>query len=343
MVLKHKHVEYTDNFFEIGGDSLLALVVIEQIKQRLGWEIDLAELLRYPTIEEFNSHLSQPKMASSEKTLIRMSKRGDASPIIFIHPVSGLIFAYSKLVKNLGQERGCYGIQSLAFKNAEGLTTIQKMAEAYADIIYGEIGEEEFNLCGWSLGGILGYELARIASNKDLNLQKIIMIDSYSSLIHSLPSVPLNEEDILKEFYCDLIAQITTEKSTAKKVSNALNDSDLSSYSGGRVTVFRELSKALFGNNLQDSKDAGIQFIRQLFETYNRNIYALSAYQAMPADVSCLLLHSLENDTVDSWKKLVKGKFDSIALDGNHYDLMGEKYAMLIAEHIRAYIDQIKA
>src|SRR3546814_8898308 len=62
-----------------------------------------------------------------------MSVKGRQTACIFIHPVGGLIFAYSKLVKNLGHNRSCYGIQSLALAGLEAPKSIEQMAEAYSD------------------------------------------------------------------------------------------------------------------------------------------------------------------------------------------------------------------
>jgi acyl carrier protein len=73
LALNTNKVETTDNFFEIGGDSLLALVVIEQIKQRLGWEINLGDFLRYPTIHELIKNRSQQKLTRTDRSIIKLS------------------------------------------------------------------------------------------------------------------------------------------------------------------------------------------------------------------------------------------------------------------------------
>lgn len=344
MVLNIESVGPRDNFFEVGGDSLLALVMIEQIKQRLGWELNLAELLRNPTIEDLYANLSQPKISNLEKMIVRLSKRGEASPVIFIHPVSGLIFAYSKLVKHLGRNRACYGIQSSFSKNLES-NTIPQMAETYADIIYDELGEDEFNLCGWSSGGVVSYEIARVAADKGLNLKKLIMIDSYSRVIDfssslfSGETLILDRTAILKEFYKDIMAYMVGNESSGKASIRYVENSEKNELFKDADQVFNRIASALFGEHFR-KQGSEIQFIRQLFETYKSNLVASVKYEVTPANVSCLLLHSPENDTVDSWKQNVKGGFTSIALSGNHYDLMGENCAGVVALHMKAYMDK---
>lgn len=316
----------TDNFFNMGGDSLLALIVIDQIKQRLGWEISLGDFFGYPTILDLVHHRSQPKAATTDKSLIRMSVKGRQTACIFIHPVGGLIFAYSKLVKNLGHNRSCYGIQSLALAGLEAPKSIEQMAEAYSDLIYDELGADKFNIIGWSSGGIVAFEIARIAAAKNLNLQKVVLIDSY---VWKTPLPKLSEKEILNEFYADLMSQISPQNSIG---TNQLFDSP--------QPIFHELSEVLFGHVSEQKKDdSRVAFIKVLYEAYRWNMHALSHYQATPANVSCLLLNGIENNTVDFWKELSKNKFINEPIPCNHYGLLEDQYSSLISEKIRCYIE----
>ena len=319
-------VSLTDNFFNIGGDSLSALIVIDQIKQRLGWEISLGDFVRYPTILDLVSNRSQPHAAIIDKSIIRMSVKGGQTPCIFIHPVGGLIFAYSKLVKNLGNNRSCYGIQSLAIAGLEVPKSIEQMAEVYSDLIYNQLSIEEFNIIGWSSGGIIAFEIARIAAAKKLNLQKIVLIDSY---VWKDSFQKLSEKETLRDFYTDLTFQISPQNI---EVANKFFDTP--------QQIFHELSEILFGRVSELKEDySRIEFIKRMYEAYRWNVHALSHYQATPANVSCLLLHDIENNTVDLWKELSKNEFISQPIPCGHYGLLEDQYSFLISEKIRAYIE----
>ncbi len=316
----------TDNFFNIGGDSLSALIVIDQIKQRLGWEISLGDFIRYPTILDLVSNLSQPQAATINKSIIRMSVKGRQVACIFIHPVGGLIFAYSKLVKHLGHNRSCYGIQSLAITGLEAPRSIEQMAEVYSNLIYDELGTDEFNIIGWSSGGIVAFEIARIAGIKNLNLQKVVLIDSY---VWKDPLPKLSEQETLKEFYTDLMFQISPQNidMTDKFYDNPQH-------------IFYKLSEVIFGSvSGQKTDDSRIVFIKRMYEAYRWNMHALSQYQATPANVSCILLNNLENNTVSFWKELSKNEFVNELIPCSHYGLLEDQYSSLISEKIRSYIE----
>src|SRR5438445_7427502 len=104
IALNRDDVGLDDNFFEIGGDSLLALLTIEQINQRLGWRLNMGDILTHRTIRDLTANKTLLQAANTERVILRMSNRGTRTPIIFIHPVSGLIFAYVKLVQFLSDD-----------------------------------------------------------------------------------------------------------------------------------------------------------------------------------------------------------------------------------------------
>ncbi len=316
----------TDNFFNIGGDSLLALIVIDQIKQRLGWEISLGDFVRYPTIVDLISNRFMPQAATLDKSMIRMSVKGRQAACIFIHPVGGLVFAYSKLVKSLGHNRSCYGIQSLAMAGLEAPKSIEQMAAIYSDFIYDELGADEFNIIGWSSGGIVAFEIARIAAAKNLNLQKVVLIDSY---VWKDSFLNLSEQEILREFYTDLTFQISPQN---MNVTNKYFDNP--------QAIFHELSQILFGHvSEQEEDDSRVEFIKRMYDSYRWNILALSRYQATPANVSCLLLSDTANNTVSHWKELSKNEFINEPIPGGHYGLLKDEYSSIISEKIRSYIE----
>ena len=313
----------TDNFFEIGGDSLLALVAIEQINQRLGWKLNISDLLRHPSVAELSSNRGAPQAAHPDRAIVRMSNRGGETPLIFIHPVSGLLFAYAKLVHHLRHDRGCYGLQSPILTGATMPATLDELADVYADLIADEFGEDEFHLVGWSAGGVIAFELARRAAAKGLGLQKLVLVDSY--LRDAGPSEP-TEADTLRAFRDDLRGQVA---------AGARGDADAAV--ADEAAVFAEVAAALFGAQAERAADASREFVARLYAAYRASFGALAAYQPAPAQVGALLLHSQANPTIEAWRGAVQGGLTVAALAGDHYGLLRDDDVPAIAAQIAAY------
>jgi acyl carrier protein len=64
-----KAVAPDDNFFALGGHSLLGVKLLAEIQARTGIEeeLKLSDLLEFPTLEEFTAHL-ESLMAPSEES-----------------------------------------------------------------------------------------------------------------------------------------------------------------------------------------------------------------------------------------------------------------------------------
>lgn len=322
--LGRKDIGENDNFFALGGDSLLALATIEQIKQRLGWNLSLGDLLRYPTIRELATDGSQLQAANEERAIVRMSNRGSKIPIIFIHPVSGLVFAYSKLVQRLGHDRGCYGIQPSVLADVERPQTIEEIAEHYANLIYDDFGEEDFHLVGWSIGGLIGYEIAKIAADKGLNLRKLVLIDSY---IWEVPIIKWDEAALILDLRNDLLAQVAPNN---KKLG-------VTSEGASPPAVIQEITVALFGQ-ARSQQNSSIAFVERLIQVYRANIRALVEYRPTVKPTRGLLLHVSENDSIETWHKLSAGKLTARPITCSHYGLLQDQHATTIAALIENYL-----
>lgn len=67
-VLRTEAVGSDDNFFDIGGDSLLAAQVLSVLRGRLSGSISLTDLFRFPTVRTLSAHLAGGDGASSVMT-----------------------------------------------------------------------------------------------------------------------------------------------------------------------------------------------------------------------------------------------------------------------------------
>lgn len=323
--LGRKGIARSDNFFSVGGDSLLALATIEQIKQRLGWNLTLADFLRNPTVADLVAHGPRARVNNDQRPIIRMSNRGEKVPIIFIHPESGLVFSYSKLVHELGKNRACYGIQSPTLTGETDPGTIEEVADRYAEMIFDEFGEDEFHLIGWSMGGLIAYEIARRASDRGLGLKKLVLIDSY---IWESPSQVRSEETLLRDFRNDLMKQMHPEESSVPSL-----DSDTT-----KDAVVNEVAAALFGQPENTNNSKAKILVTLLFESYSARVIALSKYRPTSELVNGLLLHSPDNDSISAWEKFSESALVSKPIACNHYGLLQVQHASVIAIQIEDYL-----
>jgi amino acid adenylation domain-containing protein len=178
-VLKAKQqIGVHDNFFDLGGNSLLALEVLTQVNKYYSVDMGMQSFFEVPTIFGFSSIIRNTKKKADkiksrvnhnvqfkseiDSPVIALRSGGDKTPLFLIHPVGGTVFWYMKLVKHLKTNRPVYGIQDpgIVHKNLI-FSSIEELAEFYLQWIRKVQPHGPYMIGGASFGATVSVEVAR--------------------------------------------------------------------------------------------------------------------------------------------------------------------------------------
>ena len=99
-VLKTEEISINHNFFEIGGNSILAIRAVTQIQQFLSKEISVADIFKNPTIYSLSTLLDSSSTKPFEFPPIIPIREGNEKPaLLLVHPGGGLAFCYAGLAR----------------------------------------------------------------------------------------------------------------------------------------------------------------------------------------------------------------------------------------------------
>jgi amino acid adenylation domain-containing protein len=158
-VLKTDHVNRDANFFEIGGDSILALQVIARLKRGAPpLKVSLRELMQHGTVARLAAALAPHDAASAAAgtdLLVRLNTGAPSAPALFcVHPAVGTVFDYRPLAQAIAGERPVIGIQSRMLLDPTWRdASLDEMAARYVDAVRVSQPHGPYHLLGWSLGG----------------------------------------------------------------------------------------------------------------------------------------------------------------------------------------------
>lgn len=178
------------NFFNLGGHSLLAVRLMATIGEEIGAELPLTMLFQGPTVAQMATMLRQAEtVAAASSSLVRIQPGDpDQRPLFFIHPGGGNVFGYAGLARHLGLNRPFYGLQARGLINdEEPLTQIEAMAEHYIQLIRQVQPEGPYYLGGWSMGGIVAFEVAQQLQAVGEAVAAVTIIDSKMPNPHKAP------------------------------------------------------------------------------------------------------------------------------------------------------------
>ena len=150
-----------DDFFDVGGDSLKAIKFILDLERALGLELSLTLITEAPKFARLCQALKEHH--TSRYVPLVALKPGDGSPPVFIiHGLGGNVAGLFPMTRRMTYPGAVIGIQArgLAGKNPPH-ATVEAMAVEYLREVKARQPEGPYNLCGYSFGGLVAFEMAR--------------------------------------------------------------------------------------------------------------------------------------------------------------------------------------
>jgi aspartate racemase len=189
-VLGRHSISVTDNFFECGGHSLLAVRLFAEIERCLGKNLPLATLFQAPTIERLAAVLRQDGWTPPWSSLVAIQPGGSKLPFYCIHGVGGNVLSFHALAVHLGSDQPLYGLQSQGLDgNQLPQSRIEEMAAHYIKEIRTLQPKGPYAMGGMSFGGLVAYEMAQQLQAQGEKVALLALIDSF----------PLNHQGAVPE------------------------------------------------------------------------------------------------------------------------------------------------
>lgn len=159
-VMRRESISVQDDFFESGGNSLLAVGIVNKLNKELGLALPLQILFESPTIEKLALKLDS---AGAERCsrLVRLRAQGSKSPIFCWPGLGGYTMNLRLLAGKIELDRPFYGVQAHGINPGETpYSTIKEMAAEDIKVIRRLQPEGPYTLWGYSFGARVAFETA---------------------------------------------------------------------------------------------------------------------------------------------------------------------------------------
>lgn len=174
-------VSVADNFFTLGGQSLLAVALFAKIEKEFGKKLPLAILFTSPTVEDLAEALEKKDTAGPWPSLLPIQPKGDKPTLFLVHGAGGNVLLYRTLGEHFSPDYPLYGLQSQGLDGrSAALLTIEEMAAFYLKEVREVQPRGPYYLGGYCLGGTVAYEMAQILRKQGEEVALVAMLDTYN-------------------------------------------------------------------------------------------------------------------------------------------------------------------
>jgi amino acid adenylation domain-containing protein/non-ribosomal peptide synthase protein (TIGR01720 family) len=333
-VLSVDQVGIHDNFFEMGGHSLLAVRLMGHIQQEFEMNFPLAALFQNPTIEQLAILLRRQIDSNSWDCLVPIQPKGDLSPFFWMPGVGGNVIYFYELAQHLNMAlaetnnlRPFYGLQAVGLDGeSEPYTTVEAMAAHYIESIKTVQPQGPYLLGGHSFGGYVAFEMAQQLMRAGQDVALLAILDAPAPLPNrSKQTLDWDDTRWLMEMIGVVEHMTGINLSISYQTLQSLSAEEQITYiheqlqmsqlfpSGNDVTLVRGLLQVLKTNSQIHYVPQGI----------------------LPTQIT--LFRTGAEDTLWGWDAL--GAVELYHVPGDHFTMLAEPHVQVLAKQLVALIE----
>lgn len=310
-VLGVERVGVHSDFAELGGHSLAALRVAGRVHKELNARVPVTSVLQARTIQAQAQLVDGGEITSS--ALVPLNTSGTGTPLVLIHPAGGSVFCYTELARRL--DRPVYGLAARGLSGQrEPASTVEEMAADYLRAI--EPLGTDIVLGGWSMGGLVAYEMARLLHQRSATVVPLLLLDSY-------PPQPEAEDDDLAE--TPFLVWLAHDWAQVGGHALDLTVADLDAQEPAqRIAALTERLHAAGVIGQEIDPDT----VSTLARVARANVRAAATYRPRPGYPGSITVLAAADepasrtDPSHGWQAFTTGEVTALPIAGNHYTFL---------------------
>jgi thioesterase domain-containing protein/acyl carrier protein len=198
-VLGHDEFDLDDDFFDVGGDSLLATWVVAELGQALGRPIDLSVFLDYSTVgdlaEVVGAEAPAPAQRPAPSQIVTLRAGPSGRSLYLLHPLGGELLGYRELARASRAPLRLLGIGWRGEPPSFG-SSLADIARVHVEQLRTIEPDGPYRLAGWSFGGVLAYEMAQQLSAAGGEVEFLALLDA-NPVIDPITGLPMDRTPFL--------------------------------------------------------------------------------------------------------------------------------------------------
>ncbi|HVM89005.1 MAG TPA: amino acid adenylation domain-containing protein [Puia sp.] len=329
-------ISIDDDFFEMGGHSLIAIKVMKILEEKTGQKLPITSLFSAPTVEKLSALLKDESVPIVWKSLVPIKPEGNKPPLYIVHGSGLTVMVFNSLAKELSENQPVYGLQAYGLNGEEPFDTIEEIATHYINEIVAYNPDGPYLLAGYSFGGKVVFEMAKQLKAMGKEVRLVAIFDTnVAGADNFLSSSQRWKKKIVRQFPKALFVFQSFAKYPADTIKYQFN------FFFGKIRSL--LEKAGMLNSLPAEEEQLSVYAKRINEAYFK---AYANYKMIPYDGVIDLfrvtkrLYYLDDPVYLGWNAYALKGVNIYDIPGDHKTfLLGTNYIAL-AKTLQKCIDE---
>jgi glutamate-1-semialdehyde-2,1-aminomutase len=341
-VLKIERVGINDNFFDLGGHSLLSLQLMAKIEQQFKTNLPLSILFQNSTIQQLASILHQPIDTSIWSPLVAMNATGSKPPFFCIPGGGGNPIYFNRLVHYLGENQPFYAFQSLGLDGeSKPHQQVSEIAKCYIQAIQSIQPDGPYLLGGHSFGGHVAFEIAQQLKEEGKHVALLVLFDAGDPVINvEEKDFRIDDGDYLYTLGFVFESLYETSLDVSLEILKSLSND-------GQIKYFQECLQTsnILPTGMGEKQLHGLLEVFKIqaqISYHPKGNHSIPTIYFQASDINDGYSENdhFTEDVVLRWNQFMNKPIEICITPGSHFTLMNEPHVQILAAKLRGYISQ---
>jgi aspartate racemase len=335
-LLDVRPIGVTDNFFNLGGHSILAVRLMAQIQHQFGQNLPLAKLFQAATIEQLANTLRQPTTSLPWSPLVEIQPGGSKRPIFCMPGGGGNVIYLYHLARHLGSDQPFYGLQARGLDGEhKPHTQVEDIAAYNIEAMQSVQPQGPYLLAGHSFGSYVAFEMAAQLLEQGQEVALLAILDTQAPVPGDIPiEVDLDDAEYLSRIAISIERFFGKSLSVSYEELQSLDPDERLNYLLERLKMIN-----FFPPEAKPSQ------IRGFLQVAKANDQAYYVPKGVYRNRITLFRASEEfrDAPAMGWDKFSSESVETHDVPGDHVTMVTEPHVQVLAKKLRACLDKAQA